>query len=166
MRAHAHRIALLALFGIWVLLSWQPLSRQFAALEYWKRQFGGRSTIERAELTDYPAFLVSEQVQQFTPNDSCILFLSYTGPEHVNYYKTRFDYYLYPRRVRIFAGTEAPAEDCPYVAVFRDAQRNLAEEPFRGVWNEDQLRRRLEGWEKIHAGPHLELYRRRGAPSP
>ena len=161
MRAHANRILLLALFALWVLLAWPSLSRQFGTLQYWRRRSGDRSPAERAALVDYPAYLVAEQVKQATPGNACILFLSYTGPEHVNYYKTRFDYYLYPRRVRIFADTGAAAENCPYLAVFRDSQPNLAEEPFRGVWNEDQLRHRLAHLERIHAGLHVEIYRPR-----
>lgn len=112
-------------------------------------------------MVDYPAYVVAEQVQQATPPDACVLFLAYTGPEHVNYYKTRFDYYLYPRWVRIDANSAAAAENCRYLAVFRDASRNLAEEPFRGHWDEDQLRHRLASMEKIHAGPHVEIYRSR-----
>ena len=158
---YPHRILLLGIFGLWVALAWPGLSRQFAKLEYYRNQLGERSVSERAALLDYPAYVVAEQVRRVTPDDACILFLSYTGPEHVNYYKTRFDYYLYPRRVRIYADTGAVAENCPYVAVFRDAPRNLAEEPFRGVWNEDQLRHRLASMDKIYAGPHLEIYRPR-----
>lgn len=159
MRAVTHRILLLALLAVWVLIAWPSLSRQFAALEYWKSRLAGRPLSERAAMVDYPAYIVAEQVKQVTPRDACILFVAYTGPEHVNYYKTRFDYYLYPRRVRIQADTGAVAENCPYIAVFRDSQRNLAEEAFRGHWDEDQLRHRLAPLEKLHAGPHVDIYR-------
>lgn len=152
---------LLALFGLWALLAWTPLDQQFSALAQWRERLAGRPLAERAALLDYPAYIVAEQVQQVTPNNACILFLGYTGPEHVNYYKTRFDYYLYPRRVVIHANTGAAAERCQYLAVFRDSAQNLQIEPFHGVWNEEQLRQRLAQLEKIHSGPHLEVYRSR-----
>ena len=159
MRAHAHRIALLGLFAAWVGIAWGPLEQQFAALESWQQRLGGRPMSERIAALDYPAYIVAEQVRQATPASACILFLAHTGPEHVNFYKTRFDYYLYPRRVVIQASTGATTENCPYLAVFRDAPANLKEEPFRGVWEEDRLRARLAALEKIHVGPHVELYR-------
>jgi hypothetical protein len=156
-----HRIALLGLFGIWVVVAWPSLSLQFATLDYWKQRLGDRSPTQRAEVMDFPAYPVAEQLQQRVPPDACILFLAYTGPEHVNYYKTRFDYYLYPRRVKIFADTGATAENCGYIAVFRDAQTNLREEPFRGVWSEEQLQRRLAHLQKLYTGPNLEIFRDR-----
>ncbi len=161
MRAPAHRILLLVLFGVWIAIAWPGLSRQFATLEYWKQRLGDRPAAERAAMMDYPAYVVAEQVTRATPPDACVVFLAYTGPEHVNYYKTRFDYYLYPRRVRIYADTGAAPEGCPWVAVFRDAPRNLAEEPFRGSWNDDQLRQRLAAMEKVASGLHVEIYRPR-----
>lgn len=159
MRAHAHRWLLLALFAVWVLIAWRPLERQFAALGSWRGRLADRPMAERPALVDYPAYLVAQQVLGATPPDACILFLAYTGPEHVNFYKTRFDYYLYPRRVIIHANPAATAENCPYVAVFRDAPANLREEPFRGVWDENQLRQRLARRQQVHSGPHLALYR-------
>ena len=163
MRERAHRILLLALFGLWVLVAIPPLAQQFSTLEQWRARFGDRSMAERAAMVDYPAYIVAEQAKQATPPQACIQFLAYTGPDHVNYYKTRFDYYLYPRRVLISADTGAGAgsEHCAYLAVFRDSPQNLAVEPFRGVWNEDQLQHRLASLEKIHAGPRLEIYRSR-----
>ena len=162
MRAYAHRILLLALFGVWVLVAWPPLSRQFTNLELRRGQLGDRTVAQRAAILDYPAFGVAQQVKRVTPSGACILFLAYTGPEHVNYYKTRFDYYLYPRRIRILADSGAVAENCEYVAVFRDSDANLAEEPFRGHWNEDQLQHRLTGLEKIHSGRHIDIYKSAG----
>ncbi|HYM12832.1 MAG TPA: hypothetical protein VEU62_18990 [Bryobacterales bacterium] len=142
-------------------LAWQPVSRQFDSLDYWRSRFDDRPMAERAAMIDYPAYIVAGRVKQVTPPDACILFLSYTGPEHVNYYKTRFDYYLYPRRIRIDASTAATAENCPYLAVFRDAPANLAEEPFRGHWDDNQLQHRLAALEKIYSGDHVEIYRSR-----
>lgn len=156
-----HRIALFALFGAWVWIAWPSLSIQFATLDYWKQRLGDRSVTERAEMVDFPAYQVAEQVQQVVPASACVLFLAHTGPEHVNYYKTRFDYYLYPRRVQIYADAGATAENCDYVAVFRDAQSNLREEPFRGAWNEEQLQHRLAHLEKVHVGANVEIYRGR-----
>jgi len=154
----AHCILLAALFAAWVLIAWPPLARQFAALQQWERRLAGRPMDRRPEIVDYPAFLVAEQIQKATPPGACVLFLAHTGPEHVNYYKTRFDYYLYPRRVVIHANTGAVAEGCSYLAVFRDSTANLREEPFRGHWNDEQLGQRLAALDKIRSGPHLELY--------
>jgi len=159
LRAQAHRVLLLGLFALWVLVAWRPLTQQFSALDQWKQRLAGHAMAERATMVDYPAHLVAEQVRQVTPANACILFLSYTGPEHVNYYKTRFDYYLYPRRILIHANSGAAADGCAYLAVFRDSNANLQVEPFAGVWNEGQLRERLGALEKVHSGPHLELYR-------
>ena len=161
MSRYAHRIALLVLFGLWVLVAWQPLEQQFYALDQWRDRLAERPMADRAALVDYPAYLVAEQVKQVAPENSCILFLSYTGPEHVNFYKTRFDYYLYPRRVFIQANSGATAKDCEYLAVFRDASQNLKDEPFAGVWNEDELKHRLAPLRKVLTGPHLEIYRPR-----
>ncbi len=124
-------------------------------------QLGDRTMAQRASILDYPAYGVALQVKRATPDDACILFLAYTGPEHVNYFKTRFDYYLYPRHIKIYADTGAAAEDCPYLAVFRDSDTNLKEEPFRGIWNQGQLKRRLAAMERIHSGGHIEIYRAR-----
>jgi hypothetical protein len=151
---------LLALFAVWVAVAWRPLDQQYAALESWRNRLGDRPEDERRALVDYPAYVVAQQVLSVTPPDACILFLAYTGPEHVNFYKTRFDYYLYPRRVLIHADTGAAAENCGYLAVFRDAPANLREEPFRGAWDEERLRQRLAGMQQVLAGPHVALYRR------
>ncbi len=161
MRAYAHRVLLLALFAVWVAVAWGPLTQQFEALDQWESRLGERSMEERAALLDFPAYSVAEVVKQATPSTACILFLAYTGPEHVNYYKTRFDYHLYPRRVKIEANTGATAENCEYVAVFRDVPGNLQVEPFGGHWDEAQLRERLAGLEKVASGPQVETYRRR-----
>jgi len=158
---YAHRAALLAVFGVWVSIAWPGLSLQFATLDYWRQRLGGRTPEERAAIVDYPAYSVARRVEEVVPPAACVLFLAYTGPEHVNYYKTRFDYYLYPRRVRIAAGTGATAENCGYLAVFRDAPANLAEEPFRGVWDEGWLHHRLATLEKVYSGPNLDIYRAR-----
>ncbi len=155
---YAHRAALLAVFGVWVIFAWPGLSLQFATLDYWRQRLAGRSLEERAAIVDYPAYSVARQVEEVVPPAACILFLAYTGPEHVNYYKTRFDYYLYPRRVRIAANTDAQAKNCGYLAVFRDAPANLAEEPFRGVWDEGRLQHRLASLEKVYSGPNLDIY--------
>ena len=80
MRAYAHRILLLALFGVWVLIAWPPLSRQFANLEVWQQRLGDRPIAERVAMVDYPAYIVAEQVKQAVPPNACIQFLAYTGP--------------------------------------------------------------------------------------
>jgi len=154
-------LLLLALFALWVLIAWPSLSQQFAKLESSWDKLGDRTTPQRASMLDYPAYGAALQVKRATPDDACILFLAYTGPEHVNFFKTRFDYYLYPRHIKIYADSGAIAENCPYLVVFHDADANLSEEPFRGVWNEEQLRRRVAGMEHIQSGRHIEIYRSR-----
>lgn len=158
MRGYAHRILLIALFAVWVAVAWKPLDGQFAALESWRRRLEDRPMEERQALLD-TAYIVARPVLAITPPEACILYLAYTGPEHVNYYKTRLDYYLYPRRVLVQANSGATAENCPYMAVFRDAPANLREEPFRGVWDDEQLRRRLAGMEQVLAAPDVAVYR-------
>ena len=147
------------LFAVWVLVAWPRISEQFSSLEQWRERLAGRSLPERLAAIDYPAFVVAEQVRERTPGDACVLFLAYTGPEHVNYYKTRLDYYLYPRRVLVDAHSGRSEAGCAFLAVFRDSAQNLQIEPFRGVWNEDDLKQRLAALDRIHAGPHLQLYR-------
>jgi hypothetical protein len=159
LRARAHRVLLAALFAVWTLVAWPRLSEQFSSLEQWRQRFEGRPLPERLAALDYPAYVVAEQVRERTPPDACILFLAYTGPEHVNYYKTRFDYYLYPRRVLVDANSGRAEAQCGFLAVFRDSPGNLKVEPFRGVWAEDELRQRVAALDKVHSGPHLDLYR-------
>ena len=161
MRAHAHRVLLLALFAVWVAVAWGPLAQQYEALNQWEERLANRPMAERAAFLDFPAYQVAVQARRVTPDTACILFLAYTGPEHVNYYKTRFDYHLYPRRVLVRADTGAAAGNCDYVAVFRDAPSNLQVESFRGHWDEEQLRERLAGFERVYRGPNIEVYRRR-----
>lgn len=159
MRAPAHRLLLVGLFGAWVAVAWRPLANQYTALESWQRRLADQPIEQRAVVVDYPAYLVAQQLLPVTPANACILFLAYTGPEHVNFYKTRFDYYLYPRRVLIHANVDAREPDCPYVAVFQDSPANLREEPFRGVWDEARLRERIAGMEQVLAGQHVALFR-------
>jgi hypothetical protein len=161
LRAHAHRVLLLALFAAWVAVAWSPLAQQFSALDEWRARLAGRPLRERAALLDFPAYIVAYEAAQATPPDACILFLAYTGPEFVNYHKTRLDYHLYPRRVHVRADTGAQVENCEFVAVFRDAPANLKVEPFRGHWDEQQLRERLAGMDRVAAGQQVEVYRRR-----
>jgi len=158
LRRYTHRIVLLALFVVWVAVAWKPLEGQFTALESWRQRLEQRNMEERRALLD-TAYIVARPVLAATPPNACILFLAYTGPEHVNYYKTRLDYYLYPRRVVVQANSGATAENCPYVAVFRDSPANLRDEPFRGVWDEQQLRARVAGMQQAPSSPDVAVYR-------
>ena len=71
MRAYAHRILLLALFGVWVLIAWPPLARQFANQEVWQQRLADRPMTERVAMVDYPAYIVAEQVKQEIGRASC-----------------------------------------------------------------------------------------------
>ena len=93
------------------------------------------------------------------PVDSCVLVLAYSGPAAVDYYQARLAYYLYPRRVLVVDRVSARADGCGYVAVFRDSPKNLAAEPFRGTWDEQQLERRLASLDLVSDGDFADIFR-------
>jgi hypothetical protein len=84
--------------------------------------------------------------------------LARTGPEHARYYQSRFSYYLYPRQVRFSDHSNADAKGCAFLAVFRDTAPNLAQEPFRGHWDEAEVAARSAGMKKIATAPQVEVF--------
>ena len=117
--------------------------------------------MERSRLLDDPAFGVAETIAAAVPAGECVSVSAYAGPAAIDYYNARFDYLLYPRRVEVLTRSEAAPGDCAYWAVFRDTERNLAAEPFQGVWDEDALRARSAALEQVAAGERAAVYRRR-----
>jgi hypothetical protein len=90
--------------------------------------------------------------------------MAYAGPAAIDYYRSRFNYFLYPRRVSVFPSSAAEAGNCEYVAVFRDTRQNLAAEPFQGTWNDEELRARLSSYQAVSADEIVQIYRRRTTP--
>ena len=81
------------------------------------------------------------------------------GPAAIDYYQSRFAYYLYPRKVLVFDEIAAKENECRYLAVFRDSAQNLANEPFAGRWNQADLSKRLNALDHVRAGELTEVYR-------
>ncbi len=155
-------MALYAVLALWALLAAGPLKTQEARQSQLLQALAGADPERRAILVDNPAFPVGHALASATPADACILVLAYAGPAAVDYYNARFDYLLYPRRVRVTANVADTApEGCGYLAVFRDTQQNLAAEPFAGNWDEAALAARIEGAERLQAGDAVMLYKLR-----
>ncbi len=158
MRTYPDRVVLLALLGAWVLAAWPHLAEQFSRTEQARAALSSLSWQERTAQLDQPGFQAAEQIARAVPSAGCVLVLCYAGPEHLRYYRSRFAYYLYPRRVRFSDRTEEPAGGCGYLAVFRDLPQNLAQEPFRGHWDEHRLEERTGGMGKILGGERLQIF--------
>lgn len=134
------------------------LSQRYSRLSDTRDLLGSRSVEERSLLLDNPAFPVAKEIQQVVPPQGCVTVLAYAGPAAIDYYRARLGYLLYPRRVQVSADSESSAEDCGFLAVFRDSRQNLAAEPFQGNWDESQLRSRLGSLERLD-GERVQLYR-------
>jgi hypothetical protein len=122
---------------------------------------GNRTAEERAVLLDNPAYPVAREIEQAVPSDGCVMVLAYAGPAAIDYYRARFAYLLYPRRVLVSADSAASRENCKFLAVFRDTRQNLAAQPFQGVWNEAELEEKLQALEPVAASERVRLYRTR-----
>ncbi len=121
--------------------------------------FEGRGATERTSLLDNPGFRVTQEIGAAVPPNECVVVLAYAGPAAIDYYQSRFAYYLYPRKVLVFDAVSAAADDCRYLAVFRDSAQNLANEPFAGRWNQADLSKRLSALDHVQAGELTEVYR-------
>ena len=84
--------------------------------------------------------------------------LAHAGPAAIDYYRSRLRYLLYPRRVHTFAKTSAKAPNCPFLAVFRDTDENLAAEPFAGQWRQDKLRERVRRLRRLNESVVVAVY--------
>jgi len=119
----------------------------------------GQELSERAALLDNPAFPVAHAIADAVPSDACVEILAYAGPAAVDYYNARFDYLLYPRRVRVTADVSERLDDCDYLAVFRDTPQNLAAEPFAGNWDDAVLAERTRQAERVESDAGVMLYK-------
>jgi len=155
------QIALVAVVFAWLAVVAPGLSKQYSKLIRAHRLLAERSATERAALLDNPAFSVAEEIRRAAPPGACVLVLAYAGPAAIEYYRARLGYLLYPRRVQVEADSAAEAADCPYLAVFRDSEPNLAAEPFGGSWDGEQLQRRLSSLERLAASKPVEIFRLR-----
>jgi hypothetical protein len=151
-------ITLLILLLLWLAIAAPGLSERYSTLTQIRDRLGARPIEERAALLDNPALAVGREIAQAVPPRSCVAVLAYAGPAAVEYYRARFGYLLYPRRVQVFADAAASAEDCEFLAVFRDSRQNLAAEPFQGSWDETELERRLQPLERVADGA-VRVYR-------
>ncbi len=159
MKAKADRLLLLALLGVWMYLCWPHLSEQVSNTRQARAALASLSWEDRAAAVDPPGYRVAEEIARVVPACGCVLVLGYTGPEHLRYYQSRFAYYLYPRRVRFSDQTDAPAGGCAFLAVFRDTPASLAQEPFRGRWDEERLRQRTAALTRLFAEERVEIFR-------
>ncbi len=153
------QFALATLLIAWLAIAAPGLRDQYSETAKVREMLGGRSLDERTALLDNPGFRVAEEIELAVPADGCVLVLAYAGPAAVDYYRARMAYYLYPRRVRVVDLVSAPAKGCEYIAVFRDSPQNLAAEPFRGKWDEQQLERRLSSLDPVSDGKFADIFR-------
>lgn len=158
MKRTGNHILLLALLATWMLVAWPHLSEQFSTTSRALAALSSLSWEERAAALDQPGYSVARQIAGAVPSRSCVLVLSHTGPEHLRYYRARFQYYLYPRRVRFSDHTNEPGAGCEYLAILRDSAQNLAQEPFRGHWEEREIAQRTARMKKIISGEQVEIF--------
>ena len=153
------QFALAALLIAWLAIAAPGLIDQYSETAQVREMLGGRTVDERTAMLDNPGFRVAEEIEGAVPADGCVLILAYAGPAAVDYYRARMTYYLYPRRVRVVDHISAPDQGCEYLAVFRDSPQNLAAEPFRGKWDEQQLERRLSSLDRVSDGKFADIFR-------
>jgi hypothetical protein len=141
-----------------MLVAWPHLSEQFSNTERARAALGPLTWDQRAAAVDQPAFQLAREIARLVPDRGCVLMLAYAGPEHLRYYRSRFAYYLYPRRVRLTDQSSESASGCSYLAVFRDSRQSLAQDPFRGHWDDHELAARTAQMSKLFSSPQLEVF--------
>ena len=144
------RFVLLALLLAWMVLTWPNLEEQWGTTRQAWAALGEKKWEERGAV-EWPAgFRAVREIGEHTPSDSCVVVVARTSPQKLEYYRARFPYYLYPRRVRLSDQVDAAGvEGCGYVAVFRE----------EGHWDEEKLKARLGGRSRVFAGERVEIYR-------
>lgn len=152
------RVALAALLLIGLGMAAPGLLDQYSQTSRLRSLLAGRNTDERSVFFDNPGFQAAQGIKQAVPADGCVAVLAYAGPAATEYYRARFRYLLYPRRVRLFDSTAATVGDCGHLAVFRDSQRNLSQEPFAGSWSEQELDQRLQALHRVAVGEVVDVY--------
>ena len=153
------QLVLAALLVVWLALAAPPLGTQIDKTLRTRALFEGLDAAERTSLFDNPGFRVAQEIVNAVPPHECVVVLAYAGPAAIDYYQSRFAYYLYPRKVLVFDAVSAAAGDCRYLAVFRDSAQNLANEPFAGHWNQAELGERVGALDHVQAGELTEVYR-------
>ena len=153
------QFALAALLVAWLALTAPPLRTQIDKTLRTRALFEGRDADQRTALVDNPGFRVAQEIGIAVPPSECVVVLAYAGPAAIDYYQSRFAYFLYPRKVMVSDAVDANQDGCGYLAVFRDTPRNLASEPFAGRWNQADLGKRLSGLEPVQSGELTRIYR-------
>jgi hypothetical protein len=144
---------------MWV--AWPHIREQYQTASQAREQLGPLSWEERAAALDQPGYRAAGEIARAVPAGECVLVVAYTGPEHLKYYRARFQYYLYPRRVRFSDRTDAPGGGCGFLAVFRDTPANLKQEAFHGRWDEPELAARTQVMTRVSGGERVEIFRAR-----
>lgn len=148
----------------WLGLAAGPLAQTYEDGSRLREALADRSAEERLAALDHPGYRIAQRLIETVPAGACVVVLAHAGPAAIDYYRSRFNYFLYPRRVTVFPNSGAEIAGCEYVAVFRDTRQNLAAEPFQGTWNDEELRVRLSAYQVASAGETVQIYRRRTTP--
>ena len=113
-------LALLALLLVWSYLCWPNWEEQWQATgQAWAEL--GKIPWEERGAVEWPAgFRAVRQIERAVPPDACVVVVAQTTPEKLEYYRARFPYYLYPRRVRVVERLDAAPAGCEYRALFRE----------------------------------------------
>ena len=160
MTSSSIRLASWSILAITLAVTAPSLADQWDRSSRLRGLLAGQSVAERARTVDNPAFAVADEIANVVPSDSCVSVLAYAGTDAIDYYDARFDYLLYPRRVRVVTDSDSPFEHCAFVAVFRDTPANLAASPFEGRWDEVTLSIRLAELDSVHRSDQVEVFRR------
>ena len=152
------RLLLLGLLAVWLFFEWPNLEEQIGTTEQARAALGEIAWQARTAALDAPGYAVAEAIGRVVPATACVLVLAHTGTEHARYYQSRFSYYLYPRQVRFSDHSNADQKGCAFLAVFRDTPQNLAQEAFRGRWDEAELVTRTAEMKKVAAAPQVEIF--------
>lgn len=152
---------MLTLCALSLALAVPPLAEQWRAWGDLAPRLDGRNLDERLALFDTPGYPVAQAIAANVPEEGCVMVAAYAGPDAVNYYQARLPYFLYPRRVHLRADSGVTAEDCRYLAVFRDTRQNLAASPFSGTWEQETLDARTGAMERVHGDTLVTIYSER-----
>lgn len=148
----------------WLGLSAGPLAKTYEDGSRLREALGDRDADERLAALDHPGYRIAQRLIEAVPADACVVVMAYAGPAAIDYYRSRFNYFLYPRRVSVYPDSDADITGCDFVAVFRDTRQNLAAEPFQGTWDDEELRARLSAFQLSSDGELVQIYRRRTTP--
>ena len=148
----------------WLGLAAGPLAQTYEDGSRLREALGDRDADERLAALDHPGYRIAQLLIEAVPSDACVVVMAYAGPAAIDYYRSRFNYFLYPRRVSVYPDSDADINGCDFAAVFRDTRQNLASEPFQGRWNDEELRARLSAFQLSSDGELVQIYRLRTTP--